>query len=178
MTTPLFTTAPGFDAPLAVLRHCHERIRKQLATLQKLLVHLPAAGADLEARQAATAVLRYFHEAAHNHHDDEEQDLLPMLERSASGEDAELLAGLLPDLLADHQRMDALWQGLAPSLQQVAAGDGAALPAEIVQAFCDAYNRHMEIEETRITPMAQRLFSAAQLDALGAAMRRRRGLPD
>ncbi|HEV2612422.1 MAG TPA: hemerythrin domain-containing protein, partial [Noviherbaspirillum sp.] len=34
--TDLFDTAPGFDQPIAVLKHCHDRIRKQLATLERL----------------------------------------------------------------------------------------------------------------------------------------------
>ena len=50
-------TAPGFDQPIAVLKHCHGRIRKQLATLEKLLAHLPEHGADEQAQQAAQAVL-------------------------------------------------------------------------------------------------------------------------
>ena len=60
MTTPLLAPAPGFDQPLAVLKHCHGRIRKQLATLQKLQHHLPHAGADVEAQQAAYAILRWW----------------------------------------------------------------------------------------------------------------------
>ena len=53
-------TAPGFDQPIAVLKHCHGRIRKQLATLERLLSHLPEHGADEAARQAAGAVLQVF----------------------------------------------------------------------------------------------------------------------
>ena len=57
--------APDFDQPVAVLKHCHGRIRKQLSTLEKLLTHLPLSqaetgGADEQARQAAQAVLKYF----------------------------------------------------------------------------------------------------------------------
>ena len=74
MNLPLHDTAPDFDQPVAVLKHCHGRIRKQLATLEKLLAHLPAHGADEQARHAATSVLKYFDKAAHLHHEDEEQD--------------------------------------------------------------------------------------------------------
>mgnify|MGYP003704987797 CR=1 FL=1 len=70
----LFTAAPGFDQPLAVLKHCHDRIRKQLATLDKLLPHLQQYGADQQAQEAAQAVLRYFMQAAPLHHEDEEHD--------------------------------------------------------------------------------------------------------
>jgi pyridoxamine 5'-phosphate oxidase len=70
MTNVLPDTAPGFDQPIAVLKHCHDRIRKQLATLEKLLAHLPVHGADEQARQAAAAVLKYFDKAAPLHHED------------------------------------------------------------------------------------------------------------
>ncbi|MFC3376746.1 hypothetical protein ACFOLJ_12875 [Rugamonas sp. CCM 8940] len=41
MSESLIDTAPGFDQPIAVLKHCHDRIRKQLLTLNNLLAHLP-----------------------------------------------------------------------------------------------------------------------------------------
>ena len=84
MTIPLFDSVPGFDQPIAVLKHCHDKIRKQLATLHNLLGHLGQHGNTPEAQQAAKAVLQYFNKAAHLHHDDEEQDLMPMLQATGS----------------------------------------------------------------------------------------------
>ncbi|MDO9217277.1 MAG: hemerythrin domain-containing protein, partial [Lacisediminimonas sp.] len=40
MADPLVTPAPGFDQPIAVLKHCHDRIRKQIETLERLRQHL------------------------------------------------------------------------------------------------------------------------------------------
>src|SRR5450830_1921056 len=57
MSNTLFDTAPDFSQPIAVLKHCHDRIRKQLQTLQNLLSHLPQHGADIDAQKAAQAVL-------------------------------------------------------------------------------------------------------------------------
>jgi hypothetical protein len=85
---PLIDTAPDFNQPIAVLKHCHDRIRKQLETLQKLLAHLPKHGADADAQKAAQAVLKYFNNAAHLHHEDEEQNLVPMLQATARDADA------------------------------------------------------------------------------------------
>src|SRR3954469_23853386 len=102
MTDALPDTAPGYDQPIAVLKHCHDRIRKQLATLSKLLEHLPAHGADEQARQAARAVLKYFDQAAPLHHADEEENLIPMLQATAQGEDAATLEAMVPDILKDH----------------------------------------------------------------------------
>jgi pyridoxamine 5'-phosphate oxidase len=170
-------TAPGFDQPIAVLKHCHDRIRKQLATLQNLVPHLADHGADRAAQEAATAVRRYFNQAAPHHHADEEEDLLPMLHTTAVDTDATLLRELTPRILAEHQTMHTAWHALDGQLQAIADGSAAALSAEQVTAFCGAYAGHMEIEETNIAPMAKRIFSPAQMAQLGDAMRSRRGIP-
>lgn len=168
--------APGFDQPIAVLKHCHGRIRKQLGTLERLLSHLPEHGADEQARQAAGAVLKYFEKAAHLHHDDEEQDLIPMLRAVAQGEDAATLQALAPVILQDHKDMDALWQDLHEQLAAVADGSASTLSSTNVQRFCQRYLSHMEREESTLAPMALRLFSAEQMARLGQAMQQRRGI--
>ena len=176
MINALPDAAPGFDQPIAVLKHCHDRIRKQIATLGKLLDHLPAHGADEQARQAASAVIRYFDKAAHLHHEDEELDLIPMLQSVAKGEDEATLAALVPGILDDHDKMDALWQRLHEQLRAIADGSASALSAADVREFSERYTAHMEREEGAIAPMAKRLFSAAQMTQLGAAMQLRRGI--
>ena len=179
MTSPLFDSVPGFDQPIAVLKHCHDKIRKQLTTLQNLLGHLAQHGNTADAQQAAKAVLQYFNKAAHLHHDDEEQDLMPMLQATATGDDAALLATLVPEILADHQRMDQAWLTLRPELDAIAAGTGTQLSADGVAAYVAAYQAHMSKEEGQLAPMAKRLFSAQQMEQLGTAMQRRRGIaPD
>ncbi len=179
MTAPLFDSVPGFDQPIAVLKHCHDKIRKQLTTLQNLLGHLGQNGNTPEAQQAAKAVLQYFNKAAHLHHDDEEQDLMPMLQVTATGEDAALLATLVPEILADHQRMDQAWLTLRPELDAIAAGTDSQLSHDGVRDYVAAYQAHMAKEEGQLAPMAKRLFSAQQMEQLGTAMQRRRGIaPD
>lgn len=173
----LFASAPGFDQPLAVLKHCHDRIRKQLATLDKLLQHLPAHGPDEQARQAAKAILRYFNEAAPLHHEDEEIDLLPTLERAAQGEDAALLQDLLPIILRQHVQMAQQWKTLEQQLNGIAAGACSGLAEQDVRDFQEIYAGHMLIEETQIAPMAKQIFSDAQMQQFGAAMQARRGIP-
>lgn len=168
--------APGFDQPVAVLRHCHDRIRKQLSTLHKLLAHLDEHGPDTDAQQAAAAVLKYFETAAHLHHEDEEQDLIPLLQAEARGDDAAALAAAVPRLLDEHRQMAAMWEELKPQLLLVANGGSALLSAPQVERFAAAYASHMEVEENLVAPMAMRLLSPQQLKQLGEAMQLRRGL--
>lgn len=172
----LFSNAPGFDQPLAVLKHCHDRIRKQLETLDKLLQHLPVHGADKQAGQAAKAVLRYFAIAAPLHHEDEEIDLLPTLEATASGDDALLLQQLLPRILQQHHQMADQWANLEQQLNAISEGASAHLSAQDVAQFKVMYTDHMHTEESQIAPMAKRIFSEAQMTQLGDAMQLRRGI--
>ena len=176
MSNTLFDTAPDFDQPIAVLKHCHDKIRKQLATMQKLPDHLQEFGANLDAKQGATAILRYFDEAAPKHHADEEVDLLPMLQNTASGDDAEHLKVLMPEILQEHQQMETLWHSLAQQLRALASGDSSTLSRDEVQQFTTLYTAHMEKEESNIAPMAKKLFSTAQMAQLGQAMKNRRGI--
>ena len=178
MTDTLPGSAPGFDQPIAVLKHCHDRIRKQLATLDKLLPHLAAHGADEQARQAASAVIRYFDTAAHLHHADEEENLIPMLQACARGEDAVLLAQLAPGILDEHRRMDAMWQDLHEQLRAIADGSATLLREADVRRFADTYSAHMEREESQVAPMALRLFNPQQMAQLGQAMQVRRGIAE
>ncbi|TCS36208.1 hemerythrin-like domain-containing protein [Paucimonas lemoignei] len=176
MKNSLFETAPGFDRPIEVLAHCHSRIRKQLATLKKLVAYLPSHGADVDAQQAAHAVLRYFNDAAQLHHEDEEDNLLPQLEMTASGTDADQLQAILPRLLDEHRKMASLWPVLDRQLSTIASGQSAQLSETDVAQFAQLYEAHMQMEESVIAPMAKRLFSDGQMQELGDAMRARRGI--
>jgi pyridoxamine 5'-phosphate oxidase len=173
---PLFEMIPGFDQPIAVLKHCHDRIRKQIRTMQNLLTHLPKNGADEPARRGAEAILQYFEKAAPNHHADEEEDLFPVLRATAQGEDEAALAEVLPKIMHEHELMAQAWAALEPQLQAIAAGTGAELSAENVAAIAALYAGHMEKEEQVIAPMAKRILSAEQMDTLGKAMEARRGV--
>lgn len=176
MSHNLFDTAPDFNQPIAVLKHCHDRIRKQLETLQKLLAHLPVHGADSDARKAAQAVQKYFNHAAALHHEDEEENLMPMLQATARDADAVQLEQIIPGILADHQQMELEWQQLNTQLEQIAQGQSSQLDSAAVARFIDRYTSHMAVEETNIAPMAKRLFSHEQMEQLGSAMQARRGI--
>lgn len=163
--------APGFDDPLEMLQACHGRIRAQCATLHKLQRHLPQQGGDAQAQQAAQAILRYFDTAGQYHHQDEEQDLFPALLGTANTEAQALVA----HLLQEHQGMEAAWQRLRPLLLQVAAGQVAALDEAAAQ-FIAVYDRHIELENGQLLPLAARLLNTAQLQHIGRRMAARRGV--
>ncbi|MBI3432935.1 MAG: hemerythrin domain-containing protein [Hydrogenophilales bacterium] len=169
----LGAAAPGFDRPLDVLEACHGRIGKQCDTLDKLLAHLPAHGADTQAQQAARAVLAYFDTAAVHHHDDEERNLFPLLEQAG----APGACDLVETLTLEHEEHARLWRWLRPLLAQIAEGRSAALDEALTRRFVAMNRTHLEFENAHVLPLARQVLGAADLERLGRAMAARRGVP-
>jgi len=165
-------TAPSFDDPLEMLLACHDRIRAQCATLNKLVLHLPQHGCDTQARQAALAVLRYFDSAGQHHHQDEELDLFPLLLATKN----QTALALVSQLLSEHETMIATWQRLRPQLINISENMTNELDAWVVQDFINAYDNHIELENTSLLPLAKTLLTDCQLEDLGIKMAARRGV--
>ena len=174
---------PGFhspgastEVPLEMLAACHGRVLHQCDTLGRLAAHLPDHGCDGAARQAATAVMRYFDTAARDHHADEEDDLFPALLEAMAGSDAVCIRALTEGLRAEHRALEARWHRLRERLTQIAAGHSAELPAAEVQDFVAAYTTPIDKEDSELLPLARRLLSDADISRVGTAMRVRRGI--
>ncbi len=164
--------APGFDRPLEVLEACHGRIAKQCDTLDKLLNHLPAHGADRQAQQAARAILAYFDTAAVHHHDDEERNLFPLLEQAG----APGACDLVETLTLEHDELALLWRRLRATLQQLERGEAGTLDPMLAQRFISLNRSHLEFENTHVLPLALQVLGAAEIERLGRAMAARRGV--
>jgi hemerythrin-like domain-containing protein len=163
--------APSFDDPLGMLRACHDRIERQLVTLERLGRHLPEHGCDADARAAASAILRYFDSAAPNHHADEEASLFPrLLARAPDARD------LIARLERDHHRTFApLWLRLRPLLAGIAGGQRANLSPALVREAREAYDPHIATENDLLLPMCADVLRPEELAAIGAEMAARRG---
>ena len=174
MTVSLLgAAAPGFDRPLDVLEACHSRIARQCDTLDKLLAHLPAHGADTQAQQAARAALAYFDTAAVHHHDDEERNLFPLLEQAGAPGACDLVEALT----LEHDELAQLWRYLRVALLQVEAGAAATLDAALTRRFVALNRSHLEFENTHVLPLARQVLDAVSIERLGRAMAARRNVP-
>ncbi len=170
--SPFPSAAPDFNDPLGLLRACHGRILAHCQTLERLVPHLSAHGADGEAREAMARVHRYFSTAAQHHHADEEQDLFPRLATVAPD-----LAPLMRALATEHEGLTGHWQALAPLLSapERAVADLAAFAA-VVGGFVAAYRAHAAKENEQLLPRAADVLSPEELRELGARMATRRGV--
>jgi len=153
-----------------MLRACHERMAAHCDTLEKLPAHVAAYGVDDEARSAIRRLITYFSTSAVQHHQDEEQDLFPILNRQSLK-----LAEIVHRLKQEHGQLDTLWQSLAADLGAPAGlaenGDFAAH----ARAYADACRQHINAENEELLTMAPHILSSRQLQDLGDAMARRRG---
>lgn len=169
----LGAAAPGFARPVDVLEACHGRIARQCDTLDRLLAHLPAHGADLQAQQAARAVQVYFDTAAVHHHDDEERNLFPLLEQAGAAGACDLVEALT----LEHDELALLWRHLRAQLQQIEAGAATTLDAALTRRFVSLNRRHIEFENSHVLPLARQVLGTVALERLGRAMAARRGVP-
>lgn len=175
MSLPFPTPTAGFDEPFELLAACHDRVRRSLDLLQRLVQHVREHGADDEARTAAADVLRYFTLAAPQHHEDEERHVFPLLRETG---DAALIdaAGRLHE---DHVAMAAAWAQLAPRLEAVAEGvfDGQIdAMADAARAFKTLYDGHLELEDGSVFSVAQEVAPAERQRAMADEMAARRGV--
>jgi hemerythrin-like domain-containing protein len=176
---PSDAIAPDFQHPLALLRACHERMERFATLAVRIGDHLDAAGTPATAAAgSAGRVLRYFDQAAPQHHADEETDLLPRLRTRLAEPAPPELAQLLGGLAGEHHALDAQWGALRPAL--VALAEGRAVLASDYRtraaAFEEAQRDHVARENRWLLPACEAHLTAADWAAIGAAMAQRRGV--
>lgn len=165
----------GFEAPFEMLDACHERVERMLRLLGKIREHVATHGADAQARDAARDVMRYFDQAAPQHHLDEERHVFPAL--LATGDPG--LAQTVRQLLDDHSRMEGLWPRARRALSALAEGSLTGFePAQqdVLRDFASLYERHIASEEQAAYPAARLALGEADLAAMAEDMMRRRGV--
>jgi hemerythrin-like domain-containing protein len=171
------TAAPAatFEQPFEMLTACHERVDRMLRLLGRLREHLAKHGADPDARQAAQDVMRYFDQAAPQHHHDEELHVFPPL--VAQG-DPQTMA-LVCRLQQDHLQMEQRWAQARQVLAAIAAGELDSLSPDqgaALDVFAGIYAGHIEAEEQLAYPAAEKLLDERAIATMGQEMMKRRGV--
>lgn len=167
----LSPAAPGFDDPIGVLEACHGRVLKHCATLMALVTHLAEQGLDDAAQEAAQQIHRYFSTAGQHHHEDEEQDLFPILRNKNAA-----IAALISQLETEHRQFESLWSRLEPLLAKPESITDLMAFTQLATEYDNAYQHHVALENTQLLPKARQLLSTAEQTTLGKAMAARRGV--
>ena len=168
MNAPL---PPDFNDPLGVLRADHERLLEHCEILAKLPPHMTENGVDEEARRAIGRVVHYFSTSAVHHHQDKEQNLFPILNRQSLK-----LADIIYRLKREHGELASVWERIRGELKTPAALQHNEAFATLVEKFCDDYRQHLASESSELLASAQHGLSQRQLEELGDAMAKRRGV--
>jgi hemerythrin-like domain-containing protein len=172
---PGFTSpAVGLDQPLEILEACHERVKNHCQILQRLSAHLKVAGIDDQAILASKNLLRYFEIAAKNHHEDEENNLFPMLLESMAGSDAVCINEIINVLKEEHILLENIWQSIKDPLELIASGTIASIDETQILLLATTYEKHINLEENELFPMAKRLLNEEQLKLMSHDMTQRR----
>ena len=166
--------APGFDDPIGLLEACHARIAGHCATLERLQRHLDDVGPDAAARVSAQRILHYFDTAGVWHHQDEEQDLQPLLEAALRACDDTATLALLHALMTEHAALDQVWRPLRAGL--VAVQEGRWTGTLPIEPYVSMMRSHYARENTTLFVRARALLDIEALAKLGAAMAARRGV--
>ena len=168
------TLAPDFDEPLELLEACHGRIETQLTMLERLVAHVAQHGSDLEAREAARFIMRYFDTSGVQHHRDENEDLFPLLRRKAGELGRPEVSAVINELESDHQTMDLQWSRLRARLDALTRSAEALLAPGDIAGFAWLNRRHMEKEAALVLPFAKEVLDAEERVGLGERMAARR----
>jgi hemerythrin-like domain-containing protein len=170
--------AAGYEAPFAMLHACHERVQRTLALLQRLHAHVAEHGGDAQAVQAARDVLRYFEQAAPQHHLDEERHVFAQV--LALNDSA--LTQVVQRLQQDHLDMESSWSRVRAELHHLVEAGEQVSPVwventrALFQEFVHLYERHMPDEEQLVFPAAEQAFSTDALAVMAQDMMQRRGV--
>ena len=184
-TRPMSTTTsvalPGFAAPAAsfeqpfeMLGACHERVRRSLALLSRLIEHIEQHGHSQQTRDAASSVLRYFDQAGPHHHADEERHIFPVLHQHPDARVRQAAATLHADHIAMHemwQRLRAVLLGWRDAPAPAPVSDGQR---QLALDFITAYERHILLEDEVAYPAARALLDTAHRAAAGQERAARR----
>ena len=164
-------SAPDFGSPLELLRACHEKIRQHCQLLVDLCTYLESHPPDEDARITCEKLYRYFSVSVNYHHQDEEQNLFPLL-LSAPGLNQDITA-LISKLKLEHFEMDRLWLKFAAVLK-TADLVTLAIMADQARTLQHSYEQHIGLENASLLPAAEQLLTSDQLQKLGQDMKTRR----
>lgn len=166
----------NFADPLGVMHAVHLRLQQRTALLVRLAEHVRHHGSDEDARATAGHVMRCFDEDCPMHHEDEQQDLFPLLRAATPAAERARLEILVAALLAQHEDMRAAYDAVRPQLAAIADGRLGPLDPALVDRLHTLCFEHVELEELELMPFARRRLDAPALERMGRSMAARRNV--
>ena len=171
---------PNFSDPFALLVHCHRKIEGQLQVLERVAELLPKADVQSlpQIFAAVEAACAHFGFAGDKHTADEEISLFPRLRQWGGAAGDEALAAIA-ELESDHRIAELLhtrFDKLVATIPRDGSADNNILNdfADVTTELITLYRPHIELEDTFVFPIAQRVLPTFQIQLIGIEMRGRR----
>ena len=162
-------SGPSFDQPLEMLEACHDKIRRFCDQLEKLPAYVAEHGVNEAVINTVDAVVRYFDIAGPQHHQDEEDELFPLLWQKVPA-----ALPRLEQLQAEHGYLLSRWQAIRDDLLALRNGDAGAISRIDIIDFVRLYREHAAMEEKWLFPLAAASLSEEEMLTAGQHMAARR----
>ena len=153
---------------LNIIRDEHRSIAAVLHGMQHLVRRIRERGTKIDPK-VFRAMLYYLDTFTERmHHPKEDRYLFEPLRRRGAGPDS-----LVAELERDHAQGEAALRHVEQCLMHYEEGGEKEFPefAREVDRFVEGYWEHMRKEEEHVFPLAQRLFTPADWDALDRAFK-------
>jgi hemerythrin-like domain-containing protein len=160
-----------FNDPLAVMHADHVCILEHCDMLEQLVSHIVKNGVDTEARDAMSRVVNCFSVTAVQHLQDKDQNLFPILNRQSLK-----LADIIYRLKKEQAELNGLWTAIHSKLKTAATLSSDEAFTHQVDQFCKSYRHHLAYESRELLSLARHILSQRQLEEIGDAMAKRRGV--
>lgn len=168
---PFPENKPDFTDPLGLLKACHQNILFFCEQLDELAQKIETGPIGFEIAASAGKIYKYFKTSGKHHHEDEEIEIFPILNRTSLK-----LADRVNQAKKEHEKQDVLWAIIAPQLANpVSIKDGGEFAAT-AREFIESQRAHITFEEEELFELAQHLIGQAELEKIGRKMAERRGV--
>lgn len=170
MNTPKQNGSISTPSPISSFTDCHAGIVGHLDAIGQLDALLESA---TRARAIAQRAVEFFDEMILNHHEDEERELFPTVQKYASaGSERADVERICKRLIEDHRKLERQWNAIKPALARIASGKDTKLDPEATNRLIENYKAHARYEETDFLPLAQKILGRedAELARLGYAL--------
>ena len=178
MPVQIGSVAHNFSNPTGLLSDCHRRVEMFIGSL-KAVADVSDRALNDETRHSLDLALRCFREAAPKHTADEEESLFPRL-RQISDPELQACLARLDALEEDHRWAEPLHQTV-DGLGRKYLEHGRLSPydahifRESVYKLHAMYQRHIEVEDKEVFPVADKLLSSHLKSQIAEEMAERRG---
>jgi hemerythrin-like domain-containing protein len=159
------------EEPLSYIFADHFRQRMVCQILRRFADQKRATRAE------ADSVAAFLMEDLAAHHQDEEEDLFPLVRRRALPADD--LSPVLACLGEDSRRSEDMIDGIVSALKGRPADDPVVLheaSCELMQVYAAAEHRHLALENGVVLAIARVRLKRSDLEKMSANMKARRGL--